>query len=157
MNTRGQGRIFTRKGSPNFYVAYYDHGEEIREPARHVRTGEKLKIGTEKNRHEAERFLKHRLGELAAEKHGGRAFVGPQRERITVNELLDSLERDYKLRDKWIPSAASGAKPVREHFGTHRAVDVTSDAITAYIEGMREQGYAKATINRTTQLLGQAY
>jgi integrase len=157
MNARGQGRVFTRKGSPHFYVAYYNHGEEIREPARHVRTGEKLEIGTEKNRHEAERFLKHRLGEIAAEAHGGRSFVGSAQERVTVNQLLDALEADYKLREKWIPSAASGVKPLREHFGARRAVDVTSDAIITYIEGMREQGYAKATINRTTQLLGQAF
>ena len=65
-------RVFERKGSPYLWVAYYSHGREEREVARHVRTGEKLEATTEKNRHEAERWLKHRLGEIAAEKHGGR-------------------------------------------------------------------------------------
>jgi integrase len=157
MNThRGQGRVFQRKGSSFWWVSYYSHGREEREAARHVRTGDKLEI-TEKNRHEAERFLKRRLGEIAAEQHGGRAFVGPQQERITINQLLDGLETDYKLRDRWNPKVASNVKPLRDHFGTWRAVEVTSDAIGKYIERLREEGYSNATANRRTQLLGQAF
>ena len=155
--SRGQGRVFERKGSPYLWVAYYSHGREEREVARHVRTGEKLDATTEKNRHEAERWLKHRLGEIAAEKHGGRSFVGPSQERITVDELLDGLERDLRLRDKWRAAVASSAKAVRKRFGTWRAAELTSDAIGKYIEGLREEGYRNSTINRRTQLLGQAY
>jgi integrase len=156
MNTRGQGRIFERKRSPFWWVAYYAHGKEQREVGRHVRTGEKLQL-TEKNRHEAARWLKHRLKELAAEQYGGRPFVGPQQERITVNELLDSLESDYKTRQKWTVKTASHLKPLRNYFGSWRAVLVTSEAITKYIEHLREQGYSNASINRRTQLLGQAF
>jgi len=156
MTNRGQGRIFERKGSSYWWVSYYAHGKEEREVARHVRTGEKIEV-SEKGRHEAERFLKRRLGELAAEHHGGRAFVGPQQERVTVNELLDGLERDYRLRDKWSIKVASPLKSVRSHFGTWRAVDVTSEAIGKYIERLREEGYSNATVNRRTQLLGQAF
>lgn len=154
MNTRGQGRVFQR--GAYLWVAYYAHGKEEREAARHVRTGDKLEA-TEKNQREAERFLKHRLGELAAEQHGGRAFVGPQQERVTVNELLDGLERDYKLRDKWSVKTASVLKPLRSRFGTWRAVDLTSDAIGKYIEELREEQYSNASVNRRTQLLGQAF
>ncbi|HXE32777.1 MAG TPA: site-specific integrase [Verrucomicrobiae bacterium] len=154
MNSRGQGRIFER-GSL-LWVAYYAHGKEQREVARQVRTNEKLPV-SEKNRHEAERFLKRRLGEIVAEQHGGRAFVGPQQERVTVNELLDGLERDYKLRDKWSIKTASVLKPLRSRFGTWRAVDLTSDAIGKHIEELRGEGYSNATVNRRTQLLGQAF
>jgi integrase len=154
MNSRGQGRIFQRGSF--LWVAYYSHGKEQREVARHVRTGDKLEI-TEKNQHEAERFLKRRLGEIAAEQHGGRAFVGPQQERITVGQLLDGLETDYKLRDRWNPKVASNVKPLRDYFGTWRAVEVTSEAIGKYIEQLREEGYSNATVNRRTQLLGQAF
>lgn len=154
MNTRGQGRIFQR--GAYLWVAYYSHGKEEREAARHVRTGDKLEA-SEKNRREAERFLKHRLGEIAAERHGGRAFVGPQQERVTINELLDALETDFRLRDKWGAKVSSNVKPLREHFGTWRAVEVTSNAIGTYIEDLREQGYSNATVNRRTQLLGQAF
>jgi integrase len=154
MNNRGQGRIFQRGSF--LWIAYYAHGREVREAARHVRTGDKLDV-TEKNRHEAERFLKRRLGEIAAEQHGGRVFVGPQQERVTIGELLDALENDYKLRDRWNAKVASNVKPLREHFGTWRAVEVTSNAIGTYIENLREQGYSNATANRRTQLLGQAF
>lgn len=51
----------------------------------------------------------------------------------------------------------SNLKPLREYFGHSRAVDVTSDAISAYIQETREQGYSAATVNRRTQLLGQAF
>src|SRR5206468_5592746 len=83
--------------------------------------------------------------------------VGPKQERVTINELLDGLENDYKLRDKWSAKVASNVKPLREHFGTWRAVDVTSNAIGTYIENLREQGYSNATANRRTQLVGQAF
>jgi integrase len=156
MSTRGQGRVFARKGSSYWHVAYYAHGEEVREPACHVRTGAKLDA-TEKNRHEAERFLKHRMGELVAEKHGGRAFVGPQQERVKVSDLLDGLERNYRIRDKWDAKVASVVRPLRERFGSWRAVEVTSEVIGKYIESLREEGYSNATVNRRTQLLGQAF
>jgi len=74
-----------------------------------------------------------------------------------VGELLDGLENDLKLRDKWGAKVASNVKPLREHFGTWRAADVTSNAIGTYIENLREQGYSNATANRRTQLLGQAF
>jgi integrase len=156
MTTRGQGRVFEKPGSPYWYVAYYAHGKEQREPAKHVRTGAKLEA-TEKNRHEAERWLKHRLGEISAEQHGGRPFVGPQQERVTVNQLLNALEQDYKLRDKWTVKIASVVKPLVEHFGTWKAVEVTADAVGKYIEDLREDGLQNSTINHRTQLLRQAF
>src|SRR5262249_28738509 len=112
---------------------------------------------TEPTRREAERFLKRRLGELVAEQHGGRAFIGPQQERVTIGEILDALEADYKLRDKWGGKVASNIKPVRDYFGTWRAVDVTSAAVSSYIESLRADGYSNATVNRRTQLLAQAF
>src|SRR5262249_28326561 len=101
---RGQGRVFQR-GS-YLWIGYYVHGKEQREVAKHVRRGEKIEP-TERGRHEAQRFLKYRLGEIAAEQHGGRSFIGPQQERVTVNQLLDGLENDYKLRDCWNVKTAS--------------------------------------------------
>ncbi len=60
MNNSDKAESFS---AASIWVAYYAHGKEQREFARHVRTGDKLEA-TEKNRHEAERFLKRRLGEL---------------------------------------------------------------------------------------------
>ncbi len=156
MSTRGQGRVFQRKGSSFWWISYYAHCKELREVARHVRTGTKIEAA-EQNRREAERFLKRRLGEIAAEQHGGRPFVGPQQERVIVGELLDGLERDYKLRDKWGIKVASNVKPVREYFGSWRAADLSANALGTYIESLREAGYSNATVNRRLQLLGQAF
>ena len=128
MKNRGDGRVFDRKDTQYLWVSYYRHGEEVREPARHVRTGEKI-ANSEKGWHEAERFLKKRLREVAAETHGGPAFVGPAQQRLTVNELLDALKADYELRGKWSERVDSTVKKVREHFGLWRGVSVTSEAV----------------------------
>jgi hypothetical protein len=48
-------------------------------------------------------------------------------------------------------------KTVRAHFGEWKAVNVTSDAIDQFIEAQLEKEYKPATVNRSTQLLGQAF
>jgi integrase len=154
---RGLGRVFRRNGSSFLWIGYYAHGKEQREVARHVRTGEKLEIAGKNSNREAERFLRHRLGEIAAEQHGGRSFIGPQQERVTVTQLLDGLETDYKIRDKWNAKIESVTKPLRNRFGTWRAVALTSEVIGTYIEALRAEGYTNATVNRRTQILRQAF
>jgi len=74
-----------------------------------------------------------------------------------VGGLFDNLERDYELREKSTPQVQSHLKPLREQFGPWRAMDVTSDSIAEYIEQVLSDDYAPATINRRTQLLGQAF
>ncbi len=69
MTGRGNGRIFTRKGSSYLWIAYYHRGEEHREVARNVRTGEKIEATADKAQRQAEKFLNHRLGETAAERY----------------------------------------------------------------------------------------
>jgi integrase len=164
MTIRGNGRIFTRKGSSYLWIAYYHHGKEHREVARNVRTGEKIETSADKAQHQAEKFLNHRLGEMAAARYGGRPFVGPQQERITVAELLDALKEDYKLRGKWSNRIASSMKPIRDHFGPWHAVQVTGEAIDNFISELLRgdpaqeiPAKAPATVNRSTQLLTQAY
>jgi integrase len=163
MKTRGNGRVFTRDGSSYFWIAYYHHGKEHREVARHARTGNKIEA-TEGGRREAEKFLKRRLDEIAGERHGGRPFVGPQQERLTVAELLDALEADYTLRGKWNNRVASSMKPLREYFAECRTVQVTSEVVDNFIAELLRGDLAReipskspATINRSTQLLAQAY
>ena len=156
MRTRGQGRVFKRKGSPFWWISYYVHGEEQREVAHHSRTTEKLQA-TEDNRQQAERFRKRRIGEVIAEQHGGPAFVGPAQQRTTVNELLDALQKDYELRNKWSNRSASTFKAPRAKFGAWRATAVSSEAIAAWQLELREQKYADATINRFCQVLGQSF
>ena len=153
---RGNGRVYTRAGSPYFWVSYYSHGKEQREVAKHVRTGEKLQA-IEDKKHEAERFLKRRVGEVIAEQHGGPAFVAPAQQRMTVGELLDALKADYTLRSKWNERVESTIKTVRGRFGTCRAIAVSSESVEAWQLDLRQQNYKDATINRFCQILGQAF
>ena len=56
-----------------WWIAYYFNGKEIRESAK------------SRNEADARRLLKKRLKEI----HGSR-FVGPQEEKLTVADLLDT-------------------------------------------------------------------
>jgi integrase len=64
---------------------------------------------------------------------------------------------DYRLRRvKSLGSALSHIKPLRDHFGDWRAVDINYRAIEAYITKRREDERANATINRELELLRRA-
>lgn len=147
MNTRarGDGRVFTRRGSAFLWCAYYLRGKEYREST-----------GTSDHQR-AEKFLKRRLKEVGADQIGRASFVGPQQERMKVSNLLDALEEDYKLRAKDSPQFRAHLKRILAYFGTWRAVEVSAEAVDKYISGRQEAGSAAATINRSTQLLAQAF
>jgi integrase len=145
VNSRGSGRIFTRKGSTNFWCAYYLRGKEIREST-----------GTT-DQSKAEKFLKRRIKEIGADQIGAKAFVGPSQQRLLVGEILDALEADFKLRGKENPQLRSHLKTIRNYFGTWRALEVTPEKVDRFIAEMLDDEYAPATINRATQLLAQAF
>jgi hypothetical protein len=79
---RGTGRVF-RRGNV-VWISYYLHGVEHRETA-HT-----------DDEQQARKFLRQRIRQVAADQLGARAFIGPQQERILVNELLDDLFADYQ-------------------------------------------------------------
>jgi len=77
--------------------------------------------------------------------------------RTRIEELLDAHAATLRLRG--VRSSAqiqSHLKPVREHFGDWFSVDLTAATVDTYIEARLEADKAPATINRETQLLGQA-
>jgi site-specific recombinase XerD len=129
-----------------YWIAYMVRGREVRES-----TGET-------DYRKAERKLKTRLDEVGADRLGLRTFVGPTQDKVTVGELLDDLEADYTIRKvKALPSFKSHLARVREAFGHRLARAVTSADVDRYIEARRDAKKADATINRETQLVGQAY
>src|SRR5206468_10552470 len=75
---------------------------------------------------------------------------------LHVGEVLDWLAADYRLRDKESPQLNSHLKPIRAHFGDWLVIDLMDESIDAYIEERQEDDKAAATINRETQILGQA-
>jgi integrase len=141
---RGSGRIFQRSGSACWWIAYCHRGTERRESS-----------GSEDPK-QAEKLLRYRLKEVAADQLGARPFVGPAAERLRVGDLLDALEAHHKLQGTFSPQLAAHLKPIREAFGDRRALAVTADAVDTYIEAQL-RAKAPATVNRETQLLHQAF
>jgi integrase len=77
---------------------------------------------------------------------------------VTVGELLDNLEADYRLREiKSLRHSLGHIKPVREHFGLMRALSVTTDKIRTYIAARQKLGRKNAKVNRETEVLGRAF
>ncbi len=141
---RSEGRVFQRGAV--FWLAYYVRGKEFREPGGR----------TEK---EATKRLRARLGE----KHGDR-FIGPEQERVTVSELLDSFLLSLEMKGaKSLYSVKSNVATVRAFFGDLRAVDVTTKRIEAFIAAELDiktgptKRKAPATVNRDLAALRGAY
>lgn len=66
-------------------------------------------------------------------------LVGPDVERTTFENLAQMLLDDYKMNArKSIRRATSSVKNLRKFFGFHRALEITSDRITAYVQWRQE-------------------
>jgi integrase len=148
---RGNGRIFARKGSSCLWCAYYLGGKEYREST-----------GTADEK-QAQRFLKHRLNEVGADQIGARPFGGPQQERVSVSEIVDELIAEYKrggrrgIPREVNPQMQSHLNRVLQYFGAMRAMEVHKRHVNEFILKLRAEGKQNATVNRSLQLLGQAY
>jgi integrase len=133
------GRVFRR--GKFYWIAYYIHGVEHRESSRSPRELD------------AKRLLKKRLAEI-----GQGVFTGSQEERVIMDELLDALEADYQLRGgRALGQFRAHLRPIRHAFGSYRAIDVTEARIDRYVTNRLDDGKKPATVNRETQLLGQAF
>ncbi len=159
---RGDGRIFPRPGSPYWWCAHYDaNGMEKREVCLN-RKGEKLEA-TPENEEAARKYLRKQVDAVTAEKLGGPAFLGPEMRRLGVNAILDKLEAHYKLGGKRGiprevgPQMKSHLKPLRDFFGKTRAVTVDEVKVGKFVSLLLSKGKQNATVNRSLQLLKQAY
>src|SRR5262249_753461 len=129
---------------------YYHRGEEQRES---VAVALK-KATSEVTRRDADQLLKRRLQE------SGRAgWVSPSDEaRVTVEDLLEGLETDYRLNGRpSINILAFRLAPIRSTFGADRARDVTEDRIERFKEELIASGRKPATVNRVLAALKRAF
>ncbi len=144
---RGQGRVFLR--GRIFWIAYYapKNGRmvEVRES-----------VGTSEEA--ARKRLEDRLHEVKNHLKGIKAFVGPKQEKVTVEDLLKDLERDYLIhkRSSW-SRLNSHLSHVRAYFGRDRARSITRSRLLAYIEVRQKEGAKPATINRELEPLQRAF
>lgn len=144
MKLRGDGRVFKRGAT--WWIAFYVDGKEQRESAK---TTDPTK---------AERHLRRRQKEVHAhELDVSRPFVTRHDKLRTIAELMDALKIDFEIRGKNSSQNLSNIARTRTDFGTKRAASLTSEQVDLYIENRLQKGAAKASINRITQLLKQAY
>jgi integrase len=159
---RGDGRIYQRPGSPFWWCDYYDaKGRKQREVCR-SRKNEKLEA-TDVNQDAACKYLRRLVDSVRAEKLGAPAFLGPQLRHLSVNAILDKLEARYKLGGKRRiprsvrPEMRSHLKRLRDYFGDMRAVSIDEVKVEGFVSTLLSKGRKNATVNRSLQLLKQAY
>src|SRR5213592_12004 len=161
----GDGTLFRKPDTRFWWMSYWLRGEQKQESTK------------ETDPVKARRRLKQRMREVGADLIGAKKFIGPQSEKLTIDEILDSLTKDLELREKLSPQVESKLKPVRAALGRMPASSITDDIIRDYmlvrLKGPgkkpktpiaqalahigRVRPVANATINREMQFLGQAY
>lgn len=153
---RGTGRIFQQQNNSALSIAYCHRGKEIRESVdKYLHSKGIRRQATEKD---AEKLLKRRFQEIGADALGLKTFIAPRQDRLTVKDILDALESDFRLRGlKSLRQTLGHMNMVRNLLGDLRAVDVSDQTVTRYIEKRLAEKRAPATINRETTMLGEAF
>jgi integrase len=99
-------------------------------------------------------LLRTRTEAVAAGRH-----IGPQAQRLTLAQLKDVLEGDYKVRERksW-DRAARAYDKIAAHFGTERkAASLTPDGLARYLAARLEQGASRSTCQKELAALKRAY
>jgi integrase len=118
---------------------------------------------TAENEEAARKYLRKLVDTVRAETLGAPAFLGPEVRRLPVNAILDKLEAHYKLGGKRGiprevgPRMKSQLKPLHDFFGGMRAVSIDEGKVQDFVTLLLSKGKQNATVNRSLQLLKQAY
>ena len=122
--------------------------------------GKAVQLSTkQENKEVAKKMEAQERSRLALVDAGLEAPVSPiaKGQQLTIGSLVDALEVDYRLEGKTSPQNICRVKRVRQDFGRIVARDLTAEDVDAYIQKRLAAGDAPASINRTTQVLGQAF
>jgi integrase len=137
---KGTGCVYQR--GDVWWLKYSRYGRSYRES---THTSDKRK---------AEKMLKIRLAEITSG-----TFVGPQAERVRIEELAEDFLREYRINGrKSIDDVDARWKlHLKPFFGVMRAIDVTSEFIARYVDSRQRQNAKNATINRELAALKRMY
>ena len=131
----------TKKTLPTWWIQYGHRGKIHRESSEST----KKKDATD--------LLKKRLGEL-----GGGKFVGQAAERVSFEDLMRMIRDDYAAqRRRATKQLESTIKRLGAVFAGSRAVDITTDRLTAYVAARQTDGYAAGTIRKDMACIRRAY
>jgi integrase len=135
------GATGERKTSSVWWVYYHHRGQLYRESSNSTKRGE------------ATQLLRKRLAEI-----GQGRVAGAQTEKTTFEELADMLVNDHQANGRKSTHRIEDALGhLRTRFGRFRAIDISSDKITAYVTHRQGEGAAAATINRELAALKRAF
>jgi len=139
---KGTGSIYQRPDSAVFWLKYSKNSKPYRESSQTA------------DRRKAERMLKVRLSEITSG-----TFVGPQAERIKVDELAEDFIREYRINGrKSIDDATTRWNlHLKPFFGGMKAIDVTSDHVSKYVDARQQESASNATINREVAALKRMF
>jgi integrase len=139
---KGTGSVYRRKGSPSWWIKYSRAGRSFCES---TKTHDKNK---------ALKLLKLRLGEIATG-----TFLGPEIERVRIQDLAEDFLREYRINGrKSVEDAATRwNRHLRPFFGHIRVIEVTGALITQYVEARQCEAAANATINRELAALKRMF
>jgi len=102
---------------------------------------------------DAWKLLKKRHAEIAAGKP-----VGPDIEKTTFEDMATMLTNDYKANGRRSLNRVEDAiGHLRGFFGDSKAVEITSDRITAYVTARQEEKAASSTINTELAALSRMF
>jgi integrase len=148
MRARGRrrvGRLYTRPGS-----AFYWYEVSFQGTTERRSTGQ-----TDKKK--AKGILDARVKELNAAEAGLIQLPSRGAEQVTVGQRLDALLAHFAIEGaRSLRQMRSHLVPVRAAFGAVRVLDLTAEAIDAYVLQRQQAGAAPASINRGLQLVAQA-
>ena len=136
---RGNGRVYRRDRL--WWIAYYCNGREYRESSR------------SQDRKRALNFLRRRVGEVAAGGFSDQACFGPTASHVTMLQLFDLVEDNYRLNNRTSSTNGMCLRRLRQRFAGYTVQDCTGLAITAYMNAMQRQGRKPSTINREMAVL----
>lgn len=140
-NARGLGTVFKRGNV--WWIKYYQHGKPIRESSKSTKQSDATKL------------LKQRLGEI-----GQGRLVGPSVERVTLEDMLRMLNDDYEANARRSKNRVQGSlNHLRDFFGGARAIEITTDRISAYIRYRLQEDPkpAPATVKLELSALKRAF
>ena len=136
---RGNGAVYLR--GKTWWARYHFRGHLFRETSGSAQRADAVKL------------LRRRLAEMGT----GRT-PGPDAERVTFEDLARMLTDDYVTNERpSLERVRSSLKHLREHFGLSRALDITSDRLTAYVGKRRAEGAALATIGNELAALRRGF
>ena len=135
----GTGRIFKR--DQIYWIDFSYRGRRYRESSGSIRKSD------------AQALLRRRLGEASEGKIGG-----PQENRVTFEDLVEMIRRDYRLQGrKSLPRLERAIKHLQRSFALSKAREINTIRIERHIDLREAEGAATATIQKEMAALKRMF